>query len=316
MVKKIVIAIGGNSLIKNSKQSPEFQEQLETINETSENIAEIVKQGYKVVITHGNGPQVGDVLIRSFLTRNHLPEIPLDIANAITQGEIGYLIQQTLKNALLRRKCNVPIATIITQVIVDKNDPAFRNYTKPVGTFYSKKEAFALQSERKWAMREDAGRGYRRLVSSPEPKAIVEIEIIRKLLDSDAIVITGGGGGIPVFQRKDGSLFPTAAVIDKDLTSSLLATLIDADVLLISTGIDRVYLNYSKPNQKPITQMTAKQAKKYYEQGHFGSGSMGPKILAGIKFIGNKKSRQVVITDPNHLTKALINKNIGTRIVK
>jgi len=313
--KKIVIAIGGNSLIKNGKQAATFQEQLNTVKETTANIADIVEQGYKLVITHGNGPQVGDILIRSYLTRNNLPDIPLDMANAITQSEIGYMIQQSLKNELLKRNNNTDVVTIVTQVVVNKKDPAFRNYTKPVGPFYSKKEAFALQTERKWAMKEDAGRGYRRLVSSPEPKEIVEIEVIRSLLDSGAIVIAGGGGGIPVFRSNHDSFEPIAAVIDKDLTSSLLADQIDADILLISTGIKRAYINFNQPNQKPLYQITLKQAKDYYNQGHFGAGSMGPKIMAGIKFLDRKKNRQVIISDPAHLAQSLINKETGTRIL-
>jgi len=313
--QKIVIAIGGNSLIKNGKQAAGFQEQMETVQETVENIADIVEMGYKVVISHGNGPQVGDILIRSYLTRNQLSEIPLDLANAITQSEIGYIIQQSLKNQLLKRKFKFDVVTVVTQVVVDKNDPGFTNYTKPVGPFYSKKEAFALQNERKWVMKEDAGRGYRRLISSPEPKEIVEIETIRNLLRTCTIVIAGGGGGIPVFRNNNNHLVPTAAVIDKDLTSSLLADLIDARILLISTSIDHAYLNFNKPNQKSITQMTLQEAQKYLSQDHFGSGSMEPKIKAGIKFIRNNKQRQVIITDPKNLANSINNKKIGTRII-
>ena len=315
--KKIVIAIGGNSLIKNGRQSASFQEQLETVRETTANIALIVKQGYRVVITHGNGPQVGDVLIRSYLTRNLLPDIPLDMANAITQSEIGYMIQQSLKNELLKQNLNYyDVVTVVTQVVVDKNDPAFTDYTKPVGPFYSKKEAFALQSERSWVMKEDAGRGFRRLVSSPQPKEIVEINEIRSLLDSGAIVIAAGGGGIPVFRNDHKALVPTSAVIDKDLTSALLADLINADILLISTSIERAYINFNKPDQKPLCQITAKQAKDYYDQGHFGQGSMRPKVYAGIKFISSKNNRQVIITDPKNLNTSLSNKKMGTRIMK
>ncbi|MCX8014989.1 MAG: carbamate kinase, partial [candidate division WOR-3 bacterium] len=278
----IVIAIGGNSLVKNGRQSASLAEQKQTIQETTENIAKIVKLGYKVLITHGNGPQVGDILIRSFLTRKHLAEIPLDVANAITQSEIGYLIQQSLKNEFLKRKLNKDVVTIITQVIVDKNDPAFNQFTKPVGPFYSKKEAITLQQERKWIMQEDAGRGYRRMVSSPKPKSIVEINEIIYLLSNDIIVIAGGGGGIAVYEDKNKLLKPLPAVIDKDLTSALIGTLINAKTLIISTSIDRVYLNFNKPNQKPLLKVTKNQALKYLDEGHFQEGSMKPKIVAGI----------------------------------
>jgi carbamate kinase len=201
--------------------------------------------------------------------------------------------------------------------VVNKKDKAFSNYTKPVGPFYSKKEAFAFQNERKWVMREDAGRGFRRLVSSPEPKEIVEIDVIRELLDDNAVVIAGGGGGIPVIRNRDSSLTPVAAVIDKDLTSALLADLIDADMLLISTSIDRVYLNFNKPNQKSLHQITLDQAKQYYNQGHFESGNMGPKIAAAIKFLEvGSNNRQVIITNPPNIAKAINNQKVGTRIVK
>ncbi len=313
--QKIVIAIGGNSLIKDNGHSSGFAEQLETVRETSVNIAQIIKQGHRVVITHGNGPQVGDILIRSYLTRHLLPDIPLDIANAITQSEIGYMIQQSLVNELHRQKYSTQVVTLVTQVVVDKKDKAFMNFTKPVGPFYTKKEAVALENERKWVMREDAGRGFRRLVSSPEPKEVIEIETIRRLVATDTIIIAGGGGGIPVF-RENNHLVPTAAVIDKDLTSALLADLIDANILLISTSIDCVYINFNKPNQKPLTEMTTKQAKTYLEQGHFGKGSMRPKISAAIKFVNTpNKNRLAIITNPTNLSSVLQNQKLGTRII-
>jgi len=314
--QKIVIAIGGNSLIKDTKQATNFSAQLATVRETTTNITKIVRQGYRVVITHGNGPQVGDILIRSYLTRLHLPDIPLDMANAITQSEIGYMIQQSLKNELLKCRSNANVATVVTQVLVDKKDRAFTKYSKPVGPFYTKKEAFALESERKWVMREDAGRGYRRLVSSPMPKEIIEIEVIRDLIETGVIVIACGGGGIPVYFDGHHKFVPTAAVIDKDLSSSLLANLIDADILLMSTGINRVFLNFNKPNQQPLYQLTLSQAKEYTKQGHFESGSMGPKIDASIKFLESGNNRTVIITNPSNIATAINDKRIGTRIVQ
>jgi carbamate kinase len=312
---KIVIAIGGNSLIKNSKQISTFQEQLQTVQETAKNIAKIVRIGYRAVITHGNGPQVGDILIRSFLTRNLLPDIPLEMANAITQSQVGFMIQQSLRNELIYCKCDTEIVTVVTQVVVSKKDSAFINYTKPVGPFYSKKEAYGLQNERKWVMREDAGRGYRRMVSSPTPIRIVEIDTIRTLIDNNTIVIAGGGGGIPVIQTKNNKYSSVAAVIDKDLTSALLAEEIAADVFLISTSIDCVYLNYNKPNQKALQKITLLQAEEYYKQGHFESGSMGPKIMAAIKFLVSRPKGQVIITNPINIANSIIDTKSGTRII-
>lgn len=314
--KTAVIAIGGNSLIKNGKQSASFDEQMETVRQTTAQIADIIEQGYRVVITHGNGPQVGDILIRSYLTRHHLPDIPLEMANAITQSEIGYMIQQSLKNELLKRNVNRDIVTIITQVVVGKNDPAFTNYTKPVGPFYSKRDAFALQAERKWVMKEDAGRGFRRMISSPAPRSIVEINDIIALLRANSVVIAGGGGGIPVIRTTRNQLCSVAAVIDKDLTSALLANLINADILLISTGIDRVYLNFNKPNQKPLCQITTAQATAYINQNHFGQGSMQPKIQAALIFLSNKNNRIAIITNPKNIGKSINDNRIGTRITK
>ncbi|MEO0091151.1 MAG: carbamate kinase [candidate division WOR-3 bacterium] len=311
---RIVIAIGGNSLIRNGNKSASFQEQFETVQETCANIAEIICCGHQVVITHGNGPQVGTALIRSYLTRNHLPEIPLEIATALTQAEIGYMIQLSLKNELSKRNCRVDVATVITQVLVDKNDPAFTNFTKPVGPFYSQKEAFNLQAERNWIMKEDAGRGFRRMVASPKPISIVEIDLIKSLIETNHIVIAAGGGGIPVIQANN-HLKPIPAVIDKDLTSSLLADQINADCLIISTSIDKVYLNYNTNNQTPLNIINLKQANEYMSQGHFAEGSMKPKIQALIKFIEKDHNRFGIITSPTQIANALISKDIGTKIV-
>ncbi|MCS7257868.1 MAG: carbamate kinase [candidate division WOR-3 bacterium] len=312
--KKVVLAIGGNSLIKNSKKTPSYEEQLETVRLTCRNIAQLVKLGYKVAITHGNGPQVGDVLIRSYYTRKHLPEISLEFANAITQGLIGYMIQLALKNELKRLNINKDVVTVITQVVVSKNDPAFNNFTKPIGPFYSQKEARILEKEFGWIMKEDAGRGFRRLVSSPTPKEIVEINEIRTLLDNDTIVITCGGGGIPVINENN-ELKPVPAVIDKDLTSALLATLIDADLLIISTGVKNVYLNFNKPNQKPLYNLKLSQLLKYQKDNHFPEGSMGPKIQAIINFLkNNSKPKTAIITNPENILKSLKYKNIGTKV--
>lgn len=310
----IVIAIGGNSLVKNNKQFANFSEQMETIEQTTESITDLIERGFNILVTHGNGPQVGDILIRSYLTRKHLAEIPLEIATAITQSQIGYMIQHSLKNKLLKRNIHRNVVTIITQVIVEKNDPAFSNFTKPVGPFYSKKEAYTLQAERNWIMKEDAGRGFRRIVSSPKPQQIVEIDEIRHLLNLGTIVIAGGGGGIPIFRTRNNQYTPTAAVIDKDSSSALMAKLINAKVLLISTSVDRVYINFNKPNQKPLYQVSVNQIKKYIQQKHFEPGSMLPKVLASVEFLSCGKNKQAVITDPKNISKSLTDNKIGTKI--
>ncbi|MEO0072458.1 MAG: carbamate kinase [candidate division WOR-3 bacterium] len=313
--KKVVVAIGGNSLILDNKNNTSYEKQLQTVKLTCQNIAQLVKLGYKVAITHGNGPQVGDILIRSYYTRKHLPEISLEFANAITQGLIGYMIQQTLKNELKKLNINKGVVTVITQVVVSKDDPAFKNYTKPIGPFYNEKEARILEKEFGWVMKEDAGRGFRRLVCSPKPKEIVEINEIRQLIDNDCIVIACGGGGIPVVYENQ-KLKPVPAVIDKDLSSSLLASLIDAELLVISTGVKCVYLNYNKPNQKPLHHVKLRELIQYHRDNQFPAGSMGPKIEAIINFLSNNtKPREAIITNPENIVKALKAKNIGTRVV-
>jgi carbamate kinase len=315
--KIVVIAIGGNSLITDNKKSSSFEEQFATVRLTCKNIARLVKLGYKVVITHGNGPQIGDILIRSYLTRKQLPEIPLDIAGAITQGFIGYMIQHSIKNELLKLNLKKDVVTVITQVLVSKDDPAFKRPTKPIGPFYSKKEATQLQKELDWIMKEDAGRGYRRMVSSPTPIKIIEANQIKTLLENETIVIACGGGGIPVIYNDKGKLTPVPAVIDKDLSSQLLASEIDADIFIISTSVAYVYLNYNKPNQKALTNLKLSELIRYYENNEFAEGSMKPKIKAVIKFLQeNPNHRLAIITNPENIVKALKNKYIGTKITK
>lgn len=307
-----VLAIGGNSLIR-SKGSNSFSEQMATLEATCLPVVELASSGERVVITHGNGPQVGFVLLRSHLARNRLPEVPLDGANAQTQAEIGYMIQQVLDNLFKRKGIECRAVTVVTQVVVDKNDPAFASPSKPVGPFYTREEAAKLQKEQGWCVKEDAGRGFRRLVSSPLPKAVVEIEEIKSLVETGAIVIACGGGGIPVVEE-NGGLRGVAAVIDKDLASALLANLIGAERLVISTGIDRVYLNYGQPDARPLEQVKADEMKKYFDEGHFPEGSMGPKVEAGLRFLAGG-GKEVIITDPEHLLPAIAGK-AGTRILK
>lgn len=307
-----VIAIGGNSLIKDSSKMS-VMDQYQAAGETSHHIAALVAAGYRVVITHGNGPQVGFILLRSDIARNVLHQVPLDSCVADTQGAIGYQISQTLANELQRQKLHAPIATVVTQVLVDKDDAAFSNPTKPIGPFYSEEDAAKHKDSDGWTLKEDAGRGWRRVVASPMPLRIVEEETIRLLLDNDVIVIAVGGGGIPVVENENGELEGRAAVIDKDLASCLLAKNLQADLFIISTGVDKVAVDFKKPTQRFLDTLTVAEAKKYLAEGQFPAGSMGPKIEAGIDFLehGGKK---VIITQPHLLEDAIAGRN-GTHIV-
>lgn len=305
-----VLAIGGNSLIR-SKDRSSFADQLATTADTCRHIADIVEAGHDIVVTHGNGPQVGFILIRSHLARNRLPESPLDACNAQTQAEIGYMIQQSLGNEFRNRGIAKPVVTVVTQVVVDAADPAFRHPSKPVGPFYTKGESARLERELEWVLREDAGRGFRRLVPSPRPMEVVEEPEVESLLSSGAVVVACGGGGIPVV-RDNGILKGVAAVIDKDLASSLLAGEIGAERLVISTAVEQVYLNYGQANQKALGRVSAKELKDYLAAGQFPDGSMGPKIEAALDFL-QRGGREVVITDPDHLAAALAGE-AGTHI--
>lgn len=312
-MKKAVIAVGGNSLIKD-KNHQSIPEQYKAICQTVEHVAGMVEKGYNIVMTHGNGPQVGFILRRSEIARGELHEVPLDSCGADTQGAIGYQLQQAFYNEFKKRGIDKGVATIVTQVLVDKNDDAFKKPTKPIGSFMSKDEADKKVQEEGWSIKEDAGRGYRRVVASPMPKKIVEIEAIKKLIDSDFIVIAVGGGGIPVVEENGGALKGTAAVIDKDFASALLAAEIKADIFMITTGVEKVCINYNKPDQKTIDSMTLADAEKYLAEGQFHAGSMGPKIEAAIMFLKNG-GEKVIITSPEFVEKA-INGLSGTLITK
>ena len=305
-----VIAVGGNSLIR-SKDRSSFADQLATTADTCRSIADVVETGHDVVVTHGNGPQVGFILIRSHLARNRLPEVPFDACNAQTQAEIGYMIQQSLGNEFKRRGIRKPVVTIVTQVVVDAADPAFSSPSKPVGPFYTKGEAAKLEKDLGWAMREDAGRGFRRLVPSPRPVEVIEKPEVECLLRSGAVVVACGGGGIPVI-RQNGALSGVAAVIDKDLASSLLAGEIGAERLVISTAVPQVYVNYGRTNQQALESVSTRDLKEHLAAGQFPSGSMGPKIEAALDFL-QRGGREVVITDPDHLAAAMAGK-AGTHI--
>lgn len=310
--KLAVIAIGGNSLISDNSRMTVL-DQYRAAGETSHHIAALVKAGYRVVITHGNGPQVGFILLRSELAKNVLHQVPLESCVADTQGAIGYQIQQTLENEMRRLRMWKPVATVITQVVVDKKDPAFNNPTKPIGPFYSEADARKHAETDGWAVREDAGRGWRRVVPSPVPKEIIEEPVIRSLLEQDIVVIAVGGGGIPVVRERGGKLRGCAAVIDKDAASSLLARHLKADVFVISTGVNYVCVNFGKPDQREIREMNLAEARMFMKQGQFAAGSMKPKIEAAINFL-RAGGKRVIITQPESLELAM-NGRAGTHIV-
>jgi len=307
-----VIAIGGNSLITD-KSKMSVVDQYQAAGETSHHIASLIAAGYRVVVTHGNGPQVGFILLRSDLAKDVLHQVPLESCVADTQGAIGYQIGQTLANELKRQNIKKSIATVVTQVLVDKDDPAFTTPTKPIGPFYSEEEARKYETDNGWIMKEDAGRGWRRVVASPKPIDIIEEETIRLLLDQEIVVIAVGGGGIPVIMKENGELEGRAAVIDKDFASCLLAIDLKADLFIISTGVDKVAINFNKPDQQSLDTLTVADAEKYLAEGQFPAGSMGPKIEAALDFLKNG-GKKVIITQPHLLEEAIAGKN-GTHMI-
>jgi carbamate kinase len=298
-----VLAIGGNSLIRD-KNHIALSSQYEAIQETTRYIAELIAEGLSIVITHGNGPQVGFLYRRVELARHELPLIPLDICGADTQGAIGYMIQMALLNEFHKIGITKKVTAVVTKTIVDRDDPSFHHPTKPIGSFMSEEEAVTHQKELGWQVLEDAGRGFRRVVPSPIPREIIELGVIRLLVDHDHVVIAAGGGGVPVIRNERGGLEGVEAVIDKDLGSSLLARNLRANTFIISTAVDSVYLNFGAENQKPIARVTVSEIKKYMAEGHFKPGSMKPKIEAIIQFLegGGKKA---IITSPENLLRAV-----------
>jgi len=294
MAQKIVVALGGNAL--QSGNGPATAEaQLEVVKNTCERIAEIVESGYEVGVVHGNGPQVGRILLASETAKDVTPAMPFDVCGAMSQGYIGYHLQQALKFALKKKGIDKPVVTLATQVVVDAADPGFVNPTKPIGPFYSEEEAKAIAAEKGYAMKEDAGRGWRRVVASPIPQKIVEIDSVKKLWDS-TIVITCGGGGIPVIEKEDGSLEGVAAVIDKDFAAELLAEMMEVDTLMILTEVEKVAINFNKPDQQNLAHMTLAEAEKYCEEGQFAPGSMLPKVKAAMKFVTAFPEKKAIIT--------------------
>ena len=311
MAEKIVVALGGNAL-QSGKSEPTAEAQLKVVRNTCERIADISDMGYEVAVVHGNGPQVGRILLASETAKDVTPAMPFDVCGAMSQGYIGYHLQQALKYALNKRNKNIPVVTLATQMIVEPDDPGFKNPTKPIGPFYSEEEAKALQEEKGYTMKEDAGRGWRRVVASPIPRKIVEIESVKQLWDS-TIVITCGGGGIPVIENWDGSLEGVAAVIDKDFAAELLAEQIEADVLMILTEVEKVAINFNKPDQQDLDHLTLSDGVKYIEEGQFPAGSMLPKVEAAMKFVRQFPSKKAIMTSLDKAVDALEGKT-GTVI--
>ncbi len=308
----VVIAIGGNSLITDSEHMS-VVDQYRAAGETASHIAPIAAAGNRVVVTHGNGPQVGFILMRSELTRDVLHQVPLANCVADTQGSIGMQIAQTLQNAFRRLGSEQQVVAVVTQVLVDPEDPSFANPTKPIGPFMSEAEARQREENDGWAIAEDANRGWRRVVPSPAPLEILEMPTIHALVESDTIVVAAGGGGIPVIRKPDGSLRPRPAVIDKDAASCLLAKELGANVLIFSTDVDKVALNLGTPEQTDIDRMSVAECRRYLDEGHFATGSMRPKIEAAIAFL-EAGGEKVIVTQPHHLGEAMRGGQ-GTHIV-
>ena len=307
-----IVAVGGNALIKDN-QHKTVQDQYAAAVDTMAHIADMIAEGWNVVVTHGNGPQVGFILRRSELSAHELHEVPLDYCGADTQGSIGYMFQQALYNEFVRRKMQKSAVTVVTQTIVDRNDPAFQNPTKPIGSFMDEEQAKMRMEKDGWTVVEDAGRGWRRVVPSPIPLRIVEADAINALIEKGFVVIGVGGGGIPVIETPEGKLVGVEAVIDKDFGAAILASMLKADLFLISTAVEKVAINFNKPNQQWLDQMTAAEARQYVQEGQFAKGSMLPKIQAILKYLDNG-GKKALITDPAHIKDAL-NGKTGTWIL-
>ncbi len=311
MKKSAVIAIGGNA-IQGPKELPTAEVMRKNLNSTARYLVQMLDD-INVVITHGNGPQVGNLMVQQDRAKELIPPLPLDLNDAYTQGMLGYLIVEAMENQLLNYNLKRQCAAIVTQVVVDPKDKAFQNPTKPVGPFYDAKEAERLAREKGWKMKEDAGRGYRRVVPSPEPLDIVEKDLIKELMEKGVLTVAVGGGGIPVLKESNGMIKGVEAVIDKDRASSLIARILDVDIFMILTGVDEVYLNYGKSDQKVLRELKVSDAKAYLSDNQFPSGSMGPKVEAAISFV-EKTGRQCVITSLEKVSEAMKGRS-GTFVI-
>ena len=313
-LKRVLVTLGGNAILP-ARGPGTFEEQCAVTRATMQPIAQWIKAGAEVVLSHGNGPIVGNILIRNEAAREQIPPMPLDVCGADSQGGIGYMMQQSLQNELRRvGLTDKSVVTVVTQVLVDERDPAFRRPTKPIGPFYAQDRARLLAKEKGWTIVEDAGRGYRRVVPSPKPLEVVEIATIRQIVEDGGVVIAAGGGGIPVSRQWDGSLHGVEAVIDKDLASSLLARLLGCQTLVIVTGVERVALRFGKPDQRDLERATPDDLQGWMDEGHFPPGNMGPKIQAAIEFVRGG-GREAVITSPAGLADAL-EQTTGTLVTR
>ena len=301
-MKTLLLAVGGNSLIRAGEKGS-VAEQLANARRTAAEIVGLIREGYRLIVTHGNGPQVGAALLRSERAASQVPGHPLDVCDASTQGEIGYLLQQSLINEMSRAGVRVPVVTVLTQCVVSADDPAMQQPSKPIGPFYSRVDAEERKRLLGWQIVEDAARGYRRIVPSPDPIEIVELEVIHDLVEDGVLVIACGGGGIPVI-RSNGALQGVEAVIDKDRASALLAASLGVDLFAISTDTDFVYLDYKKPTQRPLTCVTAAELEEYARAGHFPPGNMGPKVESVLRFL-RQGGKEAVITSYQYLTRAV-----------
>ena len=310
---RIVVALGGNALSLDGKATAVAQQQV--ADQTTGLLARLIQAGHELAVVHGNGPQIGNIILHEeAINTEKTPTMPVDTCGAMSQGQIGYWLQKAFYNNFQTLGITKPVASIVTQVVVDPNDPAFSNPTKPIGPFYSEQEAKKLAAERGFTVKEDAGRGWRKVVPSPKPIDIIEADLVKMALDNQAILITAGGGGIPVYYQND-KLVGLEAVIDKDFAAAKLAEIIEADVLLILTAVDTVKINYGQPNEQAIDQMSLDQARQYIAEGQFAPGSMLPKVEASIKFVSTGNGRQAIITTPEGALEAL-NGQIGTKITQ
>lgn len=310
---KIVVALGGNALSKDGKATA--ADQLAVANETASELVKLITAGHTLAIVHGNGPQIGNIILHEeAINTEKTPTMPVDVAGAMSQGQIGYWLQNALRNQLEQLKIKKPIASIVTQVLVSKDDPAFKNPSKPIGPFYTEEEAKKLAKTRGITVKEDAGRGWRKVVPSPMPLSIIESDLIKIAIGNGAVIVAGGGGGIPVYYDQHGRLTGLEAVIDKDFAAEKLAETIDADILLILTAVDNVKINYKQPDEKALTELTVDDAFKLIAQGQFAAGSMLPKVEAGVSFASGANKRVCIITSPEKASKAIEGK-AGTRII-
>jgi len=307
---RILVALGGNAILQRQGKGT-AEEQFDNVRKVCRHLVGIIQQGHSIVITHGNGPQVGDILLKDELAKDTFPPMPLDVCGAESQGMIGYMIQQSLRNELARVGLNLQVTTVLTETVVDANDPAFNHPTKPVGPFYGESEAARLKGERGWYLINDSERGYRRAVPSPIPLSIVQGEMIRELMDIGAVVIAAGGGGIPV--TSGGESRGLEAVIDKDLGAAVLAKVVKAETLMILTDVPNVYLDYNKPSQRPVDKITVRECRKLLEQGQFPAGSMGPKIESAVAFL--ESGGDSVIITSLEMAEAALAGMAGTKIL-